>query len=770
MKARSNKIGYFALSLLAIAVSQAVYAAEEVSAEDQVLPPILIKSTATPAERYQLPQTTESTTAQKIMETVNVVDTEDAVKYLPSLFIRKRNYGDTQPVMATRTWGVGSSARSLVYADGVLLTALIANNNAIGAPRWGMVAPEEIERIDVMYGPFSAAYSGNSMGAVMEITTRMPEKFEANVSQTLARQSYSQYGTSDNYLTSQTSALLGDRRDVFSYWFSVNHQDSHSHPIAWVTAAAGTTPSAQPAGTLGGFATEKARDGRYAGVWGAGGLLHTVMDNFKVKAAYDISPTVSANYTFGYWTNNAHADVQSYLTTAAGVPTFGSVAGFASLNYDLYQQHSMHSLAVKSNTQESFDWEAIASQYHVDKDQQKAPTGVVAGGTTFSTAGRVAVLDGTNWNSLDLKGIWRPDGKQGAHNVSFGLHRNAEQLSNVAFNNALWTQCAQTTVSTAAKGKTSTDAVWVQDAWKFAPALKATLGVRYEQWKAMDGYNSSGVTALQQAARSDSSFSPKAALSWNAGSDWLVTGSLGKATRYPTVAELYQLVAVGATTTNPNPNLLPEQVMSGELVFEQGREDGKLRISLFQEDVRDALISQTNTVAGVATPVSFITNVDKVRNRGVELAYQQNHVLVEPLELQGSLTYVDSSILADAGWRSPGTAGVPVVTSVVGKRAPNVPDWRATLVATWHSSDKLSTTLGMRYSGRQYSSLDNTDGVVSNVYMAFDPFFVADVRTRYKFDKSWVGALGIDNLFNYKYTLFHPFPQRTLVGTLKYSY
>jgi len=30
--------------------------------------------------------------------------------------------------------------------------------------------------------------------------------------------------------------------------------------------------------------------------------------------------------------------------------------------------------------------------------------------------------------------------------------------------------------------------------------------------------------------------------------------------------------------------------------------------------------------------------------------------------------------------------------------------------------------------------------------------------------------IGIDNLFNYKYTMFHPFPQRTLLGTLKYSY
>ncbi|MEA2991662.1 MAG: iron complex outerrane recepter protein, partial [Alphaproteobacteria bacterium] len=80
-------------------------------------------------EKYQLPQTTASVTAEKIEQTTNTVDTEDAVKYMPSLFVRKRNYGDTQPVLATRTWGVGSSARSLVYADDILLSALIHNNN-----------------------------------------------------------------------------------------------------------------------------------------------------------------------------------------------------------------------------------------------------------------------------------------------------------------------------------------------------------------------------------------------------------------------------------------------------------------------------------------------------------------------------------------------------------------------------------------------------------------------------------------------------------------
>ncbi|MCJ2071765.1 Plug domain-containing protein [Methylobacterium sp. J-030] len=131
--------------------------------------------------RFQLPQTSASVTREQIDQTVNVVDTEDAITYFPSLFVRKRNEGDTQPVIETRTWGVNSSARTLVYADDVLISALIANNNTIGAPRWGIVAPEEIKRIDFLYGPFAAAFPGKATGGVLQITTRMPDHFEATL-------------------------------------------------------------------------------------------------------------------------------------------------------------------------------------------------------------------------------------------------------------------------------------------------------------------------------------------------------------------------------------------------------------------------------------------------------------------------------------------------------------------------------------------------------------------------------------------------------------
>ena len=176
-----------------------------------------------PAVQLQVLPVSASVTATEARTTVNLVDTQDAVKYLPSVFIRKRNNGDTQAVMGTRTWGVSSSARSLIFADGVLLSALIANNNIIGGPRWGLVSPAEITRIDMMYGPYSAAYAGNSMGAVLEITTRMPVRTEG-IEQTQAAQQFSLDGTERTYPTTQTNAWIGTRAGRFAIWASGNRR------------------------------------------------------------------------------------------------------------------------------------------------------------------------------------------------------------------------------------------------------------------------------------------------------------------------------------------------------------------------------------------------------------------------------------------------------------------------------------------------------------------------------------------------------------------
>lgn len=721
---------------------------------DLALPEVQVKDSLSPSARYQFPQTIESVTAKSLVETVNVVDTEDAVKYLPSLFVRKRNYGDTQPVLATRTWGVNASARSLVYADGVLLTALVANNNTLGAPRWGLVAPEEIARIDVLYGPFAAAYAGNSMGAVMEITTRMPRKFEASVSQTEAWQDFNQYGTHQTFRTSQTAATLGDRVGDLSWWFSFNHQDSHSQPLSYVTAAA------QPAGTTGGY-SERNKLGTTANVYGASGLLHTVMDNAKIKLAYDLTPTFHAAYTYGFWSNDGHAGVESYLRTAAGNQTYGGQAGFGSGQYTLQQQHGMHSLTLKTTTEGTWDWEAVFTRYSVDHDIQRTPN-TVGAGTSLPTAGRVTLLEGTGWNTLDLKAIWRTDDR--SHEASFGYHHDRYELANVTWNTGNWATGRNfTTRVTEGDGKTETHALWVQDVWKLTPGSKATLGGRWEQWRAFDGYNynSTGNTSVRQPTIEASRFSPKASVSLEAAPEWLITTSVGKAYRFPTASELYQLVTAGAVASVPNPNLKPENVTSTELALEQSLPAGRVRLSLFNEDVSDALIGNTTIINGINTTVTV--NVDKVRSTGFELAAQQSDALFHGLDLSGSVTYAYSKIISNPTWRS--TTG----STSTGKFSPYVPDWRATVTATYRSSEKLSTTVAARYSGRVYSTLDNSDAH-GDTYQGFEGFFVVDAKVRYQLDPHWVASVGVDNLNNHKYFLFHPFPQRTLVANLKYNY
>ena len=120
------------------------------------------------------------------------------MKYMPSVFLRKRNNGDTQATMGTRVWGVSSSARSLIFADGVPLTALVANNNTIGGPRWGLVSPDRdrAHRRDVR---------AVLRGVLRELDGRChgdhdasAERLEGAISQTQAMQRFNLYGTKAN--------------------------------------------------------------------------------------------------------------------------------------------------------------------------------------------------------------------------------------------------------------------------------------------------------------------------------------------------------------------------------------------------------------------------------------------------------------------------------------------------------------------------------------------------------------------------------------------
>jgi iron complex outermembrane recepter protein len=726
-------------------------------------------------QRFQLPQESFSITAKQIDETINLKDPEDAVKYMPSLFVRKRNDGDNQAVLATRTWGLSSSARTLIYYDDLLVSALIGNNNSGASPHWNLISPEAIARIDFLDGPFAAAYPGNSIGGVLLITSKMPDHAFATAKQTVSVMPWNQYGTKDTFASSLTSASAGNRNGALSWIVSANYQDSYQQPLTY------TTNGSVPAGTTGTFPALN-KLGQTADVVGTGTLAHSQQTSGNVKLVYDVTPLVQASYSLGIWNNVQTSNPQTYLTsTATGTPTFGGISGFASNKYIWDQTHLSNAVSLRSDTKGVYDFDFSASSYNYLQDIMLNPFTVAPAGVGFSEIGKITRNDGTNWQNVDAKGIWRPFGFNGPQEISFGVHGDRYFFDNPTYQSSIWNATPSTGTGQLYSdgiGETRTGALWMQDAWKIVPDLKLTLGGRLETWRADDGFNLNTTTTaagiisstavINQPALGSTNFSPKASLSWDPNKEWNVTANFGEAFRYPTVTELYQNISVGGVATFANPNLTPEQDLNGELNIERKWNDGRVRLTLFEERVNNAIISQTTDVTnptnGSQTPTTTIGNVAAIRMQGVELSGEKNDVLITGLKLFGSVTYVDSRILSDPTFVS--TIGG---TTADGKRVPNVPDWRATLGATYKPNDNWAYTVAARFSGKQYSTLDNTD-VVSHVFGAFDDYFVVDMKVHYNTTKNLSFDFGIDNLFNEQYFLFHPFPGRTYVLAGKYTF
>ncbi|MBI2771732.1 MAG: TonB-dependent receptor [Burkholderiales bacterium] len=694
----------------------------------------------------QIPTTMEGVTREQIERTVNATDSEDALKYFPSLLVRKRYIGDyNHAVLSSRASGTGNSARSAVYADGILLSNYLGNG--VGGlsfpPRWGLVTPEEIERVDVMYGPFSAAYPGNSVGAVVDYVTRMPTKFEAHAKVGFVSQPFELYNTSATYRAWQASTSAGNKAGDWSWWFNANHTDSHGQPLTFATRLV-STGTAGGAGTpVTGAVLDRNNANAPIYVLGTGTEYHTKQDHLKAKLAYDFSPTLRAAYTFGLWQNDAQGRSASYLRNAAGqAVTSGAISiggrSYAAVTEADFPQtdesltHFMHGFSLKSNTRGAFDWEMAASLYDYHRDEKRQNgigTGTLADGS------------GTGWNTLALKGTWRPGGMQGAHIVDFGAQQESYRLAYV-------TTGTTGNVISDVGGRARLQSLYAQDAWNFAPKWKTVLGGRAEAWVAWPG-------------RRESAFSPKAALSYQWAADTVLKASLGRAVRFPTVAELFGAASTASAQFINDTTLRPEKSWTTEFSAEKDLGNALARLTYFTENTRDALYTQTTLDTESNRNVSRVQNVGRIRTRGVEAAFSGSDVLARGLDLGGSITWADSVIKENAGF-------VAVPGDTLGKQQPNIPKWRATALASYRWDAQWTTSLGARYSGRQYRTLDNSD-VNGYTYQGVSKYFSVDLRLRWQVSKQMAAAFGIDNLNNYRFWNFHPYPQRSYTAELKFD-
>ncbi len=761
-------------SLLAITISTLFIQQGWAAEEELKLDNVEVRGSVIDSRIMKHPATVETYDRQQIQDSVNAATPAQTMKYMPSIQVRERFIGDRNGIIANRTIGAISSAQSLLYADGVLLSNLLGNSYSY-PPRWGMVSPEEIESISMMYGPFSSLYAGNSLGGVISINTRMPEKLEMHANVQTFMQNFKLYGTNETLKGNHESASIGNKINDLSFFVSVDRLENRGQPLDYSVATSTTTGTTT--GATGGF-KDLSEKGLSRVVFGAYNIDDSTQTNAKIKLSYDLSPELKATYSLGLWDLDGKTDVQSYIKDINGNSIYGGgKVTLGGLKYSVPAMspalnnsfHVMQSLDLQSKNKGIFNWQLTLSNYDYNRDIASASK-LANNKNPYSEdfTGQVTDQGNTGWTVFDSRGTL----KLSENTIDFGYHQDNYQLNNLVFNTADWRTEAKGTLNSSSKGNTQTQAIYLQDKWQIDPHWALTFGAREEFWEASNGQNRTTLGTLKTSDYqkvTSTKFSPKISLNYEPVPAWGFRAAYGKAYRFPTVTEMYQQLT---TSTNNiiqnNPNLKPEEVNSAELTAERRFANGLIRLTYFNEHRYDALISQTvdNNLASLSTcpndgttkQCTFTQNVDHLRVQGVELASEWQDFLISKLDLHANATFTSSKVLQDA-----------LAPSYVGKVVNRLPNQLYKVVATYHVDDKLTMTLAGRFSGHQYINLLNDD-INSDVYKSASRFLFVDVKANYKFSDRWTASVGIDNINNDKAYVSHPYPQRTGYLQMKFDY
>lgn len=683
-------------------------------------------------------------------EGINATSIEDFVKYEPNVVVRRRYIGDSNGVVGIRGSNMFQTARSMVFADDLPLHSLL-ETRWNGAPRWGMVASDETEAVEVIYGPFSAEYSGNAMGGVINIDTKMPTEREFHLEAGVFAQDFSHMGADDTYTGHREFLSYGDKFDDVSLYMFHNHLDNDGQPQTFrarsISGGGGTVVT--------GAYLDKNSTGSDVVYVGDSGTAKSVTDLTKFKLGYELGDW-ETRVTLGFEDRDWKTRPTNYMVDGTGTPVWSGAATFDSNNFSISSSH----FAVSDQNRQSLllgvglegplgsgSWvlDGDISYYDVLKDKTLSSDRNPAD-PAYTTDGSVKEYDNTGWVTLDLKARTDRFMQRDDMNMVAGYHYDHSSLNIHSYDSTNYLAGVKSSRTTSTGGDTRTHALFAQWGWDFTPHWDLALGARYEDWRTFDSYYYRYSGDMEDySARSENGFSPKLSLGFDPDNAWSYRYSLAKAYRFPIVEELYRNEESTDGTSIADANLKPEVGIHHNLTAEREISGGFVRFNLYHEVVEDAIWNQTDVMASVST---FLP-VDEVTTSGLEMVVQQEGVFDSDVDLRFNLAYTDSEITKNSA-----------DSSVEGNVFPRMPKWRAGMLATWHATPKWNHSLGLRYASDSYGNLDNSD-TTDQVYGAQDKYLFLDLKANYQVSDQAKIGFGIDNLTDEVAFVAHPWPQRT---------
>ncbi|HTF98052.1 MAG TPA: TonB-dependent receptor, partial [Cellvibrio sp.] len=671
--------------------------------------------------------TPSSVLTQEDMVAINSSTTEDLVKYEPSIVIRKRYIGDSNGTLGLRGSNMFATARSMVFADGVPLHYLLQTRWS-GAPRWTMVSASEIAQVEILYGPFSAEYSGNSMGGVVLIETAIPQKREVHVDLDYFAQDFSSYGFNDRLNGYKTFFSYGDKIGDVSIYFSYNRLENESQPQSYyfdqdknhsINTIQQQFSNAVP---ITGLITDSDVFGKPAYYFGDTGVEQATTNNYKIKLGYDVGDW-SGLLNLAYedrntlrtspnsYIKNAQANTQwsgNFIENNLWITVPASRLGASELD----RRSLSTGLRLKGTFNEFTRFEANISDFRILEDNSRASSHSLQD-PLFKGRGQTTDYDDTGWQTLEGKFVFADVGLKGMELIT-GARYEAYELNVDIFNSSRWVQGDNAGYTSRSGGKTNIAAAFVQMNWDINEYWDLALGGRYEQWESKGGYFSKDVSStpefdLANVADADrNQFSPKFSVGYVPAQEWLIRYSLAKAYRFAVVEELFTQSQNYSSVVQAQPDLKPENGLHHNLMLEKQLETGYARINIFTETVQDAIESQTTFLPSGSTVPSVTTfsSIDEVETDGIEFILNRYGLLIPELDLRFNLAYT-RSIITD---NSTAEANNPTaIKSIEGNDYPRMPRLRGNVMLTYHATDRWDFSGNVQYADKSFGRLDNTD-------------------------------------------------------------
>ncbi|MEQ1910339.1 MAG: TonB-dependent receptor [Vicinamibacterales bacterium] len=702
---------------------------------------VVVTGTRTDITPEKAPVSTSVVNRQEL-QIRNSQTLDQSLDLLGGLYVlRTKGAADTNTRINMR--GFNGANRTLVLLDGQPV-----NDAYTGEVAWTSLPNSEVDRVEVVRGPFSSLYGGNAMGGVINILTRPITRRDIEASAqggTYGTQNYS--GRFAEKLTKRLGFSLGAQR---------LRSDGYQSRAVTTTATTGTTGT-RVSGVIPTFTTTGGRT--YQIGWGGSNWYSQYAIRAKGEYTFGTATLASFQYVrqssgYGYEgytsqlrdANGAIVDRGPVLfddngTTRALTFTPGTfISGPGQARSNLYSGALQHVLNSRSLVR------VTAGIYDQPDNNFRTPTAA----TASLTGGPGAIsLRASRNGYANAQYTWVPSAR---HTVIAGADVRREQSENEEFSQSNWTNIDERIAQTyASSGRTSTAAFYIQDQVQLGDRLTVVAGGRFDHWRTYDGLSNTYTAASPLTTypeRANNATTGKLSAAYQPTAEWTLRGSVGTAFRSPTVYDLYRTFRLGTTLFIAEPTLTPESLLSGEVgVSRRFGTRVSAEATWFRNRITDMIYRKTDLVADPTGATRINVNAGEGRTNGVELAGRAR--LTSFVELRATYSFTDAII-------SKNTA-VPVSE---GKKVPYVPTHMSSLSAVL-SKGKWSGSVSARYAGLVSNSDTNAD-TTRNVPGSYNPYFLMDASASYRVIQHLDVFASADNLLDRQYYLFYLNPGRAL--------